>query len=203
MLLPDREIQSFIESGIIGYDPFDPALIQPASIDMRLDRYYRYFTRSRGGRLEIDPKDPTPRTTMREVSDYYLLEPQTLVLASTIERVRLPDWITGRLEGKSSLARMGLFVHVTAGFFDPGFEGFATLEIFNGNSLPIKLYPHMPICQMSFMQMAGPASAPYGEGSGGKYQDQQRGPVESRYWKNFEVKDRDEGTQIPGDDGGG
>lgn len=183
MILPDHEIRRAIAYGEIGYTPFDPALVQPASIDMRLDSYFRVYDSYKG---PVDPANPERRTGAPIVGDEFVLSPQHFALASTIERVTFPNDIVGRLEGKSSLARMGLFIHVTAGFFDPGFDGYATLEIFNANPNPVILRTGMRICQMSFMRLSSPAESPYGSSHlGSKYQHQERGPQESAYYKNF------------------
>jgi dCTP deaminase len=180
-MMADFEICAAIEEGEIGYEPFDSTLIQPASIDMRLDRYFRFYPSDEYD--PIDPFDPERRTVGVE-GEKLMVRPQQFMLASTKERITLPANIVGRLEGKSSLARMGLFVHVTAGFFDPGFDGFATLEIFNANPSPIVLHENMTICQMSFMRMAASADRPYGSGRVSKYQHQAQGPQESAYYKN-------------------
>jgi dCTP deaminase len=158
---------------------------------MRLGNLYRYYPYDTG-RADpfdtIDPKSPERRTVLDEISEEGLvLGPKSFILASTVEKVRMPAELVGRVEGKSSLARMGLFVHVTAGFVDPGFEGHITLELFNGNHFGIKLYPGMPICQMSFERLMSAAEKPYGHGAiGSKYNNDNPGPVESMYYRNFE-----------------
>lgn len=185
MMLPDFLIERYINLGTIGMDPFDPSFIQPASIDMRLDRYFRFYAKDRRG-APLDPKSPERRTVMVE-REMFQLNPQEFVLAATVEKIRFPDWIGGRIEGKSSLGRMGLLVHCTAGFMDPGFSGPVTLEIYNVNSMPIILYADMKICQMSFHIMKREVRKPYGsEGMGSKYVSEEPGPVESMYWRNYE-----------------
>lgn len=182
MILSDIEIIQAVARDEIGITPFDTKQVQPASYDMMLDRYFRTYDR----RGAVDPIEPDRRTHMVE-GDVFIVPSQGFVLASTVERVRFPTWCVGRLEGKSSLARMGIFIHVTAGFIDPGFEGYVTLEVFNANPNAVVLHAGMPICQMSFMRMGRAANVPYGKGKlGSKYQDQERGPQESAYYKNFE-----------------
>lgn len=194
MILPDHDIFRHRADGSLGIDPFDPAQIQPASYDMRLGHLFRYYYNDpdREAAFDtIDPKSPERRTVLDEISEEGLvLGPKTFILASTVEKVRIPSELVGRVEGKSSLARMGLFVHVTAGFIDPGFEGHVTLELFNGNHFGIKLYPGMPICQMSFERLTSAAERPYGHGAtGSKYANQADGPVESMYHTNFRNED--------------
>lgn len=188
MILCDIEIATSIEHHEIGVEPYDETLLQPASLDMRLDRYFRFYDDwhdiGATGPV-VDPKSPDRRTKQIE-ADEYVLRPQGFVLASTVEKVRFPSHMVGRIEGKSSLARMGVFIHVTAGFIDPGFEGYVTLEVFNGNPNPVKLYAGMPVCQMSFHRLGRSAVRPYGLVEGSKYQDQPQGPQESAYYKNFE-----------------
>lgn len=198
-ILTDHQIRDNAKA--LGIEPFNPAQVQPASYDLTLDRYFRRFpsTPSRlpvaiGGNQRahkpIDPRDPEDRTIPVECGEgeRVLLEPQAFLLASTVERVSLPDNIVAQVEGKSSLARLGLFVHVTAGWIDPGFSGHITLELFCANPYGIWLYPDMPVAQIAFTQMTKPAANPYGRGAtGSKYADQPRGPVVSRYWRNFDT----------------
>jgi dCTP deaminase len=188
MVLSDRTIARLIADGRIGIDPYDEALLQPSSVDVRVDRYFRVFHNARYP--YIDVKEPQDALTEEvEISDDgrpFILHPGEFVLGSTLERVRLPDDLVARLEGKSSLGRLGLLIHSTAGFIDPGWDGHVTLELSNVANLPITIYHRMKIGQISFMQMTEPASAPYGSSVlGSKYQGQ-RGPTPSRYWQNFE-----------------
>jgi dCTP deaminase len=187
MVLSDTAITRLIDAGRIAIDPYDPALMQPASLDVRVDRLFRVFRNSRYP--YIDVKQPQEDLTeIVEVADGepFILHPGEFVLGSTLERVRLPDDLVARLEGKSSLGRLGLLIHSTAGFIDPGWDGHVTLELSNVANLPITIYPEMKIGQLSFVQMAEPTAHPYGStGLGSKYQGQ-RGPTPSRYWKNFE-----------------
>ena len=188
MVLSDRTIRRLIAEGRIGIDPFDEELVQPSSVDVRVDRLFRVFRNSRYP--FIDVKEPMEDLTeLVEVGDSeqpFILHPGEFVLGSTLERITLPDDLVARLEGKSSLGRLGLLIHSTAGFIDPGFDGHITLELTNIATLPITLYPAMKIGQVSFMRMTTPADRPYGQGAtGSKYQGQ-RGPTPSRYFENFQ-----------------
>jgi dCTP deaminase len=187
MVLSDRTIRRLIDAGRIGIDPYDESLLQPSSVDVRVDRLFRVFRNSRYP--YIDVKEPMEELTeLLEVSDDeqpFILHPGEFVLGSTLERVTLPDDLVARLEGKSSLGRLGLLIHSTAGFIDPGWDGHVTLELSNVANLPITLYVGMRIGQLSFVQLTEPAETPYGAGAiGSKYQGQE-GPTPSRYWKNF------------------
>ncbi|GAA0661235.1 dCTP deaminase [Kitasatospora atroaurantiaca] len=186
MLLSDKDIRTEIDKGRVVIDPFDPAMIQPSSIDVRLDRYFRVFENHRYP--FIDPSQDQPDLT-REVhpegDEPFILHPGEFVLASTYETVTLPDDIASRLEGKSSLGRLGLLTHSTAGFIDPGFSGHVTLELSNVATLPIKLYPGMKIGQLCLFRLSSPSEHPYGsERYGSRYQGQ-RGPTASRSHVNF------------------
>jgi dCTP deaminase len=186
MVLSDRAIRRLIEAGRIGIDPYDPALMQPSSLDVRVDRLFRVFRNSRYPYIDVKAEQEG-LTELVEVSgdEPFILHPGEFVLGSTLERVTLPDDLVARLEGKSSLGRLGLLIHSTAGFIDPGFDGHVTLELSNVANLPITIYPAMKIGQLSFVQMSEPAETPYGSGTlGSKYQGQ-RGPTPSRYWQNF------------------
>jgi dCTP deaminase len=186
VVLSDRTIAALIADGRIEIDPYDDALLQPSSVDVRVDRYFRVFHNARYP--YIDVKEPQEELTEQvELTDEraFILHPGEFVLGSTLERVKLPDDLVARLDGKSSLGRLGLLIHSTAGFIDPGFDGHVTLELSNVANLPITIYHGMKIGQLSFMQLSEPASAPYGSsGLGSKYQGQ-RGPTPSRYWQNF------------------
>jgi len=187
MVLSDSHIRRLIEAGRIGIDPYDPALMQPSSLDVRVDRLFRVFRNSRYPYIDVKVEQEG-LTELVEVEDdeAFILHPGEFVLGSTLERVTLPDDLVARLEGKSSLGRLGLLIHSTAGFIDPGWDGHVTLELSNVANLPITIYPGMKIGQLSFVQMSEPAETPYGTGAlGSKYQGQ-RGPTPSRYWKNFE-----------------
>ena len=186
MVLSDRTIRRLVEEGRIGIDPYTPELMQPSSLDVRVDRYFRVFRNSRYPFIDVKAKQED-LTEVVEVADEeaFILHPGEFVLGSTLERVTLPDDLVARLEGKSSLGRLGLLIHSTAGFIDPGWDGHVTLELSNVANLPITIYPEMKIGQLSFMQLTEAAERPYGsEGIGSKYQGQ-RGPTPSRYWQNF------------------
>ncbi|WP_299053929.1 dCTP deaminase [uncultured Nocardioides sp.] len=186
MLLSDRDIRAEVDEGRIVLDPWDPEMVQPSSVDVRLDRIFRTFENHRYP--HIDPAEDQPDLT-REVScigdEPFILHPGEFVLGSTYESVRLPDDVAARLEGKSSLGRLGLLTHSTAGFIDPGFTGHVTLELANVANLPIKLWPGMKIGQLCFFRLSSPAEHPYGsEKYGSRYQGQ-RGPTPSRSSANF------------------
>lgn len=186
MLLSDRDIRAAIESKRVVLEPYDPEMVQPSSIDVRLDRYFRVFENHRYP--HIDPAEDQPDLTrlVEPVgSEPFVLHPGEFVLASTYEIVTLGDDVAARLEGKSSLGRLGLLTHSTAGFIDPGFSGHVTLELSNVATLPIKLWPGMKIGQLCFFTLSSSAEEPYGSGRyGSRYQDQ-RGPTPSRSHVNF------------------
>jgi len=176
-----------LAEGRIEIEPFDASLIQPSSVDVRVDRYFRVFRNSRYPFINVKEAQED-LTELVEVDDDqpFILHPGEFVLGSTLERVRLPDDLVARLEGKSSLGRLGLLIHSTAGFIDPGWNGHVTLELSNVANLPITIYHGMKIGQLSFVQMSEPADNPYGaDALGSKYQGQE-GPTPSRYYKNFQ-----------------
>jgi dCTP deaminase len=185
MVLSDRTIRRMLDEGSIGIDPYDEELLQPSSVDVRVDRLFRVFRNSRYP--YIDVKEPMEDLTeLVEVSDEdqpFILHPGEFVLGSTLERIRLPDDLVARLEGKSSLGRLGLIVHATAGFVDPGFKGTLTLEITNLTRVPIKLYPGLLIAQLSFMALDAPAERPYGSEALGSHYQGQTAATESRYMR--------------------
>ena len=188
MILSDRSIREELAAGRIVIDPFDDAMIQPSSVDVRLDRYFRVFRNHTMPVIDVK-KNLEELTELVEIDDEraFILHPGEFVLGSTLERVAVPDDLVARIEGKSSLGRLGLLIHSTAGFIDAGFDGHITLELSNVANLPITLYPGMKIGQISFLRMTTPADVPYGSGAlGSKYQGQ-RGPTPSRYWENFET----------------
>ncbi|MEV7776672.1 dCTP deaminase [Kitasatospora sp. NPDC088351] len=186
MLLSDKDIRAEIDKGRVMIDPFDPAMVQPSSIDVRLDRFFRVFENHRYP--HIDPSEEQPdltRLVEPEGDDAFILHPGEFVLASTYEVITLPEDVASRLEGKSSLGRLGLLTHSTAGFIDPGFSGHVTLELSNVATLPIKLYPGMKIGQLCLFRLSSPSEHPYGsERYGSRYQGQ-RGPTPSRSYLNF------------------
>ena len=187
MLLSDRDIRAEIDAGRVGLDPFDPAMVQPSSIDVRLDRMFRVFENHRYP--HIDPAQEQPELT-RQVEpvgeEPFILHPGEFVLGSSFEAVTLPDDVAARLEGKSSLGRLGLLTHSTAGFIDPGFSGHVTLELSNVATLPIKLWPGMKIGQFCFFRLTSPAELPYGSAEYGSRYQNQRGPTPSRSHLNFQ-----------------
>ena len=188
MILSDRSIREELAAGRIQIDPFDDAMVQPSSVDVRLDRYFRVFLNHTMPVIDVK-KDLEELTRLVDIDDEraFILHPGEFVLGSTFERVAVPDDMVARIEGKSSLGRLGLLIHSTAGFIDAGFDGHITLELSNVANLPITLYPGMKIGQISFLRMTTPADVPYGSGSlKSKYQGQ-RGPTPSRYWENFEA----------------
>jgi dCTP deaminase len=186
VLLSDRDIRAEIEVGRVVLDPLEEEMMQPSSVDVRIDRYFRLFDNHKYP--VIDPSQEQPGLTrLVEVpeDDPFILHPGEFVLASTLEIVTLPDDIAARLEGKSSLGRLGLLTHSTAGFIDPGFSGHVTLELSNVATLPIKLWPGMKIGQLCFFRLSTPAESPYGsERYGSRYQGQ-RGPTASRSFRSF------------------
>ena len=186
MLLSDRDIRAEIAANRVGVEPFDEAMIQPSSVDVRLDKFFRVFENHKYS--VIDPSTEQPELTrevIAEGDEPFILHPGEFVLASTYEVITLPDDIAGRLEGKSSLGRLGLLTHSTAGFIDPGFSGHITLELSNVANLPVKLFPGMKIGQLCLIKLSSPAEHPYGsEKYGSRYQGQ-RGPTASRSFKNF------------------
>ena len=186
MLLSDRDIKAELTAGRVALDPYEESMIQPSSIDVRLDKFFRTFENHRYP--HIDPAEDQPDLT-REVApegeEPFILHPGEFVLGSTYEVVTLPDDVAARLEGKSSLGRLGLLTHSTAGFIDPGFSGHVTLELANVANLPIKLWPGMKIGQLCFFRLSSPAEHPYGsEKYGSRYQGQ-RGPTPSRSAARF------------------
>ena len=187
MILSDTDILEALAEGRIALDPFEPALVQPASVDIRVSPQFLTFTNHRY--VSIDPRERQEGLTeLVDVGpdDAFILHPGEFVLGSTIERVTLDAGHVARLEGKSSLGRLGLLCHATAGWIDPGFSGRVTLELSNVATLPIKIYPGMAIGQLSFARLSSPSRRPYGsEGCGSKYQGQE-GPTASRMWESFQ-----------------
>jgi len=187
VILSDRSIREALEAGAIVIDPLLEGGIQPSSVDLRIDRYFRVFRNDTTP--YIDPKQPQEDLTELvevEEGEAFILHPGEFVLASTLETIRLAADIAARLDGKSSLGRLGLLIHSTAGWIDPSWYGSLTLELSNVSNLPIAIYPGMRIGQVSFLQMTSAAEAPYGsDAARSKYQGQ-RGPTPSRYYRNFE-----------------
>jgi len=186
MLISDRDIRAEIAAGRVKVEPFTEAMVQPSSVDVRLDRFFRVFENHKYE--VIDPSKEQPELT-REVAvapnEFFILHPGEFVLASTYEVITLPNDIAGRLEGKSSLGRLGLLTHSTAGFIDPGFSGHITLELSNVANLPVKLFPGMKIGQLCLIKLSSPAEHPYGSAVYGSRYQGQRGPTPSKSHLNF------------------
>ncbi|MFJ8960351.1 dCTP deaminase [Lentzea sp. NPDC102401] len=190
MLLSDQDLRKEVESGRLALDPFDVEMLQPSSIDVRLDRFFRVFNNTKY--THIDPSQQQDElTSLVETpeNEQFVLHPGEFVLGSTYEMVTLPDDLAGRLEGKSSLGRLGLLTHSTAGFIDPGFSGHITLELSNVANLPITLHPGMKIGQLCLFKLSSPAEHPYGSAQAGSRYQGQRGPTPSRAYLNFSRTD--------------
>jgi|UniRef100_UPI00404AA0F5 dCTP deaminase len=186
MLLSDRDIRAEITAGRVAVEPFAESMVQPSSVDVRLDRFFRVFENHKYS--VIDPsieQSELTREVVVEPNEHFILHPGEFVLASTYEIITLPDDIAGRLEGKSSLGRLGLLTHSTAGFIDPGFSGHITLELSNVANLPVKLFPGMKIGQLCLIKLSSPAEHPYGSAVYASRYQGQRGPTASRSWINF------------------
>jgi dCTP deaminase len=186
VLLSDRDIRAEIAAGRVAVEPFAESMVQPSSVDVRLDRYFRVFENHKYS--VIDPsieQSELTREVIVEPNEHFILHPGEFVLASTYEIITLPDDIAGRLEGKSSLGRLGLLTHSTAGFIDPGFSGHITLELSNVANLPVKLFPGMKIGQLCLIKLSSPAEHPYGSAVYASRYQGQRGPTASRSWINF------------------
>ncbi|PXY34653.1 dCTP deaminase [Prauserella sp. PE36] len=187
MLLSDRDLRKELDSGRLGVEPFTPKMLQPSSIDVRLDRFFRVFDNTKY--THIDPQlqqDELTSLVEKAGEDPFVLHPGEFVLGSTFELFTLPDDLAGRLEGKSSLGRLGLLTHSTAGFIDPGFTGHITLELSNVANLPITLWPGMKIGQLCLFRLTSAAEFPYGSAEAGSRYQGQRGPTPSRAYKNFD-----------------
>jgi dCTP deaminase len=186
VLLSDRDIKAEIASGRVVLDPFDAGMVQPSSVDVRLDRLFRVFENHRYPHIDPSVEQPDlTRLVQPQGDEPFILHPGEFVLASTYEIVTLPDDVAGRLEGKSSLGRLGLLTHSTAGFIDPGFSGHVTLELSNVATLPIKLWPGMKIGQLCLFRLSSPAEHPYGSARYGSRYQGQRGPTPSKSFQNF------------------
>ena len=196
MLLSDRDLRAEIASGRVSIEPYEAAMVQPSSIDVRIDRYFRVFHNSRYTHIDVAREmDDLTELVEPKGDDPFLLHPGEFVLGSTLEVITLGDDLASRLEGKSSLGRLGLLTHSTAGFIDPGFTGHVTLELSNVANLPITLYPGMKIGQICFFRLSSSAEKPYGHGATGSRYQGQRGPTPSRSYKDFHR------TSVPGAQG--
>jgi dCTP deaminase len=186
MLMSDRDIRASIEAGQIGLEPLEMGLLQPSSFDVRLDRFFRLFDNHKYPYIDpAEQQDDLTRLIEVESDEAFILHPGEFVLGSTFEFVTLPNDVAARLEGKSSLGRLGLLTHSTAGFVDPGFKGHVTLELSNTATLPIKLWPGMKIGQLCFFKLTSPSEFPYGSDKYSSRYQGQRGPTASRSHKNF------------------
>lgn len=185
MILSDRSIREALQTGRIGIDPLEEGAIQPSSVDVRLAPSFRVFANHRYPYIDVRQEQPDLTELVHVADDEpFVLHPGEFVLGATYERITLADDVVARLEGKSSLARLGLVIHSTAGFVDAGFGGDVTLELSNVATLPILLHPGMKIAQLAFFRLDRPAERPYGSAElGSKYQGQ-RGPTSSRYHDN-------------------
>jgi len=190
VLLSDRDIRAEVDAERVVLDPWDESMVQPSSVDVRLDRFFRLFDNHKYQHIDpaVDQPDLT-RLVEVDAQEAFVLHPGEFVLGATFEVITLPDDVAARLEGKSSLGRLGLLTHSTAGFIDPGFSGHVTLELSNVATLPITLWPGMKIGQLCFFRLSSPAEYPYGsERYGSRYQGQ-RGPTASRSSANFHRTD--------------
>ena len=185
MVLSDRTIREHLASGRLVIDPYDPSLVQPSSVDIRVSSQFRVFHNNRQPYIDVRrPLEDLTDVVVMSGDEPFILHPGEFVLGSTLERVAIPDDLVARLEGKSSLGRLGLLIHSTAGYIDPGWDGQITLELSNVARLPITIYPGMPIGQISFLTLTTPVDQPYR----GKYQGQS-GPTASEYHKNFSAQE--------------
>ena len=185
MVLSDRTIREHLASGRLVIDPYDPSLVQPSSVDIRVSSQFRVFHNNRQPYIDVRrPLEDLTDVVVMSDDEPFILHPGEFVLGSTLERVAIPDDLVARLEGKSSLGRLGLLIHSTAGYIDPGWDGQITLELSNVARLPITIYPGMPIGQISFLTLTTPVDQPYR----GKYQGQS-GPTASEYHKNFSAQE--------------
>jgi dCTP deaminase len=200
LILSDRDIRKQIDSGRLVIEPFDPSMIQPSSIDLRVDRTFRIFANTRYPYIDVRrPMDDLTEVVEVKDGEAFILHPGEFVLGSTQERVTLPDDLVARIEGKSSLGRLGLLIHSTAGFVDAGWSGHLTLELSNVANLPITIYPGMKIGQLCLFEMTSPAERPYGDR--GKYQGQ-RGPTPSRFYEDFQAEAESSSTEDASEGGG-
>jgi dCTP deaminase len=198
LILSDRDIRKQIESGRLVIEPFDPDMVQPSSVDLRVDDTFRVFRNTRYPYIDVrSPMNDLTDVVKVALGEAFILHPGEFVLGSTLERVSLPDDLVGRIEGKSSLGRLGLLIHSTAGFVDAGWTGHLTLELSDVANLPITIYPGMKIGQLCLFEMTSPAERPYGER--GKYQGQ-RGPTPSKFHQDFKRASRD-GPESPSGEG--
>ena len=199
MILSDRSIREEIELGRIEIDPWDERYLQPSSVDLHVDRTFRVFRNNRYPYIDVKRQQEELTELLEVEGDTpFILHPGEFVLGSTAERVRLPNDLVARLEGKSSLGRLGLLIHSTAGYVDPGWDGYLTLELSNVANLPITIYPGMKIGQISFFRLTTEADVPYGSKRAGSKDQNQWGPTASRFFEEFAAPRRDESDPEPG-----
>ncbi|OGM26136.1 dCTP deaminase [Candidatus Woesebacteria bacterium RIFCSPHIGHO2_02_FULL_38_9] len=190
MILSDRDILRSLKNGDLKIEPFDRDLLQPSTVDFRLDHKIRVFDNWQISLIDLAERKDVSRAVDIGEGGFFVIHPGEFILGSTVERIKIPRDIAAKVEGKSSLGRLGLIIHATAGYLDPGFKGNVTLEMSNLSRLSIKLYAGMKICQVAFLKMSSPVMIPYGSKKlGSKYQDQ-RGPTSSKIWKDFNHKQK-------------
>jgi len=184
MILSDRDIKKKIRAGRLVIEPFDDDCVQPSSYDLKLESRVRVFDNHKAGEIDVKKRQDVSRRV--EINgDGFVLHPGEFILGSTVESFKIPADLAGKLEGKSSLARLGLVIHATAGYVDPGFEGQLTFEISNISRLPIRLYGGMKVAQICFVMMSSPAQVPYGSKKLGSKYFGQKGPTASKVYLNF------------------
>ena len=188
MILSDIDIKREIKSKHLVITPFDPSCVQPASYDVKLGKEIRVFRNITKAYLDLkdDPKHFMELVKIKN-GQPFVVHPGEFVLGTSVERIKIPRDMIARLDGKSSLGRLGIIIHATAGYIDPGFNGYITFEITNVANIPIALYTGIRMGQLSFMRLETPAEIPYGKGRGSKYQGQ-KGPTASRIWQDFKKK---------------
>jgi dCTP deaminase len=196
-VLSDRDIRTALETGRIRIDPYDPGCLQPSSVDLHLDRHFRVFRNNRYAFIDVRQPQPDLTELLTVADEPFILHPGEFVLGQTIEWVELPDDLVARLDGKSSLGRLGLLIHSTAGYVDPGWKGTLTLELSNVANLPITLFCGMKIGQVSFERMSSPVERPYGSPAlGSKYQGQ-KSPTASEFYRDFQKQGADHAGERP------
>ncbi len=183
MVLSDDDIKKEVKKGHIGIDPYDEKSVQPSSYDLHLDCKFLLFKNYKLGVYDVKEKNDINELVDVSSDGFFIIHPGEFILGSTLEKVSIPANLVSRIEGKSSIGRIGLIVHATAGYVDPGFSGNLTLEMTNLLNIPIKIYPGMKIAQLAFFEMKSTPSRLYGD-SGNKYKGQE-GPTQSRIWKDF------------------
>lgn len=185
MILSDKDILARIKRGDLKIEPLKRASVQPSTVDLYLEEKVRVFDNWSLGVVDVKEK-ADPSRAVKIPQKGFIVHPGEFLLGATIEKITLPNDLAAKLEGRSSLGRLGLIIHATAGYVDPGFSGWLTFEISNLSRLPIRIYPRMKIAQICFLQMSTEVLRPYGsKGLKSKYQGQ-KGPTSSRHWMDFE-----------------